>query len=153
VHTTVRNTLRVTYLSQFNWAKVTGSKYLVFFCCQQLPVHTKQIQAIKFLFWGCFIDEPAHVINYKFYPMASARRQPLFNLFYGSHAHDSLDVLHSSNSQSWKPPMTWKVEALPVGQSPMGPGSTLKRIQCIRLTRLGASGITGMHLIHLLPLS
>ncbi len=43
-----------------------------------------------------------------------------------------------------------KVEALPVGQSPMGPGSTLKRIQCIRLTRLGASGL---HLIYLLPLS
>ena len=43
-----------------------------------------------------------------------------------------------------------KVDALPVGQSPMGPGSTLKRIQCIRLTRLGASGL---HLIYLLPLS
>ena len=41
-----------------------------------------------------------------------------------------------------------EVEALQVGRSPMGPGSTLKRIQCIRLTRLGASGF---YLFYLLP--
>jgi hypothetical protein len=86
--------------------------------------------------------KPAHGINYIFQSMASTRRQPPFDLFYGSREHEPLDVLHSSSSRSWKPPMTRKkVDALPVGQSPMGPGSTLKRIHCIKLTRRGANGL------------